>query len=44
MIEEIDMAQHRPQLKKVFALGDYGSGKTHFVGTLPKPLDRKSVV
>lgn len=38
VIEELDMVAHRPKMRKVLALGDYGSGKTHFVGTFPKPL------
>lgn len=38
MIEEIDMATHRPRMRKVLALGDYGAGKTHFLGTFPKPI------
>lgn len=38
MIEELDMATHKPQLRKVLVLGGYGAGKTHFIGTAPKPL------
>lgn len=38
MIQEIDMATHKPSLRKVLALGTYGSGKTHFIGTFPRPV------
>lgn len=38
MIEEIEMSTHRPQMRKILLLGGYGSGKTHFIGTAPKPV------
>lgn len=37
MLQEIDMTTHRPSLRKVLLLGSYGAGKTHFIGTAPKP-------
>lgn len=38
MLQEIDMATHRPSVSKLLVMGDYGGGKTHFIGTLPKPV------
>lgn len=37
MLEELDMSTHRPKMRKILLLGGYGSGKTHFIGTAPKP-------
>lgn len=37
MIEELEMGTHRPRLRKILLLGSYGVGKTHFIGTAPKP-------
>lgn len=37
MIEEIDMSTYRPRVRMVLAIGDSGTGKTHFLGTMPKP-------
>lgn len=37
MIEEIDMSSYRPRMRMVLAIGDSGTGKTHFIGTMPKP-------
>lgn len=38
MIEEIDMSNYRPRVRMVLGIGDSGTGKTHFIGTAPKPL------
>lgn len=38
MIEEIDMSTYRPRTRMILGIGDSGTGKTHFIGTMPKPL------
>jgi len=37
-MEELMLAQVKPDLKKVLLIGMEGSGKTHFIGTMPKPI------
>lgn len=37
MIEEIEMSSYRPRMRMVLGIGDSGTGKTHFIGTMPKP-------
>jgi len=37
-MQEIDLATVTPKIKSVLALGMEGAGKTHFIGTFPKPI------
>lgn len=38
MIEEINMSTYRPRMRMILGIGDSGTGKTHFIGTMPKPI------
>lgn len=35
---EIDLSQMQPDFKKLLLVGPEGSGKTRFIGTMPKPI------
>lgn len=35
---EIDLATKKPELKKLLLIGHEGTGKTNFIGTMPKPI------
>lgn len=35
---EIDLATKKPELRKILLIGNEGTGKTNFLGTMPKPL------
>lgn len=37
-MNEINMATHKPELKKIILIGNEGTGKTHFIGSMPKPI------
>lgn len=37
-MQEINLAEVVPELKKVLLIGHEGSGKTHFMGTMPRPI------
>lgn len=37
-MEEINLSTIKPDLKKILLIGQEGSGKTHFIGTMPKPI------
>lgn len=37
-MQEIDLATKKPELRKILVIGNEGSGKTHFLGTMPKPM------
>src|SRR3990167_7030747 len=37
-MEEIDLSTVSPELKKILLIGAEGAGKTHFIGTMPRPL------
>ena len=38
MIHEINMATYRPRMRMILGIGDSGTGKTNFIGTMPKPV------
>lgn len=37
-MEEIRLTDVKPDIKKILLIGQEGSGKTHFIGTMPKPI------
>jgi len=37
-MQEFDLATRVPECKKVLIIGQEGSGKTHLIGTFPKPI------
>lgn len=37
-MEEIDLMTQKPDIRKVLLIGQEGSGKTNFIGTMPKPI------
>lgn len=37
-MEELDLGAVVPTIKKILLIGAEGSGKTHFIGTMPKPI------
>lgn len=37
-MQEIDLATHKPDLRKILLIGNEGTGKTKFIGTMPKPI------
>ena len=37
-MEELNLAEVKPDIKKILLIGPEGSGKTHFIGTMPKPI------
>lgn len=37
-MQEIDLATHKPDLRKILLIGNEGTGKTRFIGTMPKPI------
>lgn len=37
-MEEINLADVKPDLRKILLIGPSGSGKTHFINSMPKPI------
>ena len=37
-MQEIDLVNVKPELRKILLIGKEGSGKTHFLGTMPRPM------
>lgn len=37
-MEEINLANEKPDIRKILLIGNEGTGKTHFIGTMPKPI------
>lgn len=37
-MEELNLSAVKPDLKKILLIGMEGVGKTHFIGTMPKPI------
>lgn len=37
-LQEIDLSTKKPELKKLLLIGQEGSGKTHFIASMPKPI------
>jgi len=37
-MEELSLVNVQPDIKKILLIGQEGSGKTHFLGTMPKPI------
>lgn len=37
-MQELDLATKKPEMKKILVIGMEGSGKTNFIGTMPKPI------
>lgn len=37
-LQEINLGQRKPELKKLLLIGQEGSGKTHFIASMPKPI------
>jgi hypothetical protein len=37
-VEEIQLTNVKPDIRKLLLIGQEGSGKTHFIGTMPKPI------
>jgi len=37
-VEELNLVNVQPDVKKLCVIGPEGSGKTHFIGTMPKPI------
>lgn len=37
-MHEIDLSTKKPEVKKILLIGNEGVGKTHFIGTMPKPI------
>jgi hypothetical protein len=37
-MQEIQLTDVKPDIKKILLIGQEGSGKTHFIGTMPRPL------
>jgi hypothetical protein len=37
-MQELDMAETKPDLRKILLIGQEGSGKTRFLTTMPKPI------
>lgn len=37
-MEEIDLMTIKPDIRKILLIGQEGSGKTNFIGTMPKPI------
>lgn len=35
---EVELATTKPEVKKILLVGNEGSGKTRFIGTMPKPI------
>lgn len=37
-MQELDLATKKPELRKILVIGNEGTGKTNFIGTMPKPV------
>lgn len=37
-MQELDMTVVKPDVRKILLIGNEGTGKTHFIGTMPKPI------
>ncbi len=37
-MQEIDLVNVKPDMRKILLIGPSGTGKTHFIGTMPKPI------
>jgi hypothetical protein len=37
-MDELNLSTVQPDIKKLLLIGPEGSGKTHFIGTMPKPI------
>jgi hypothetical protein len=37
-MEELDLQEVKADIRKILLIGQEGSGKTHFIGTMPKPI------
>ena len=37
-MQELDLAKHKPEIRKILVIGMEGAGKTNFIGTMPKPI------
>jgi len=37
-MQELDLHDVKPDIKKILLIGPEGSGKTHFIGTMPRPV------
>jgi len=37
-MNELNLTEVQPDIKKILLIGQEGSGKTHFIGTMPKPV------
>ena len=37
-MEEIDLVGLKPDIRKILLIGQEGAGKTHFIGTMPRPI------
>lgn len=37
-MEELNLSEVKPDIRKILLIGNEGSGKTHFIGTMPKPI------
>jgi len=37
-MEEFDLVEIQPELRKILLIGSEGTGKTNFIGTMPKPI------
>jgi len=37
-MQELNLSAVKPDLRKLLVIGNEGTGKTHFIGTMPKPI------
>ena len=37
-MQEINLSSVKPDIRKLLLIGNEGTGKTHFIGTMPKPI------
>ncbi len=37
-MQELEMTNVKPDVRKILLIGNSGTGKTHFIGTMPKPI------
>jgi len=37
-MQELDLSQVKPDVRKILLIGNEGTGKTHFIGSMPKPI------